>query len=285
LIKIKRRVISSGGDERLERLTIVPTSRQRTAQPTKRRVVVRPQQGVTSKGRTGLLSLIREKPIEQLVVNRPEAGNIDFDVLKEAKEGVWYRRVVDEEGVSLIRVKNDDDILNGNRQRTNEDQRRNGDQRRKNEDLILEDKEQREGFWYRRVEDEEGVRLIRVKNDDIILNGNKRRKENLTLEDKELSEGLWYRRVVDKEGVSLIRVKNDDVILNGNQRRNVDKQRTNEDLTLEDKEQSKGFWYRRVDDGNGGVSLVRVRNDDIIIKPLKSFRTQIKTRTRTSEAA
>merc|ERR1711971_1066777 len=216
LIKIRIRSISSGGDERLERLTIVPTSRQRTRTPTRKtRVVVRPQQGVISKGRTGLLSVIRERPIEQLVVNRPEAGSAsDFDVLKKAEEGVWYRRVVDEEGVSLIRVKNDDVILNGNGQRKNKDQRRNGDQRRKNEDLTLEDKEQGEGFWYRRVEDEEGVRLIRVKNDDIILNGNKRRKENLTLEDKELSEGLWYRRVVDKEGVSLIRVKNDDVILN-----------------------------------------------------------------------
>ena len=164
----------------MERLTIeVPTSRQRTTTQT-RRVVTRPQQGV-SEDRAGLLSA-RERPL-QLVVNRPVLGNSDFDVLKKAKEGVWYRRLVDEEGVSLIRVKNDDVILNGNRQKTNENQR------------------------------------------------------------------------------------------------------TNEDLTLKDKERSEGNWYRRVDDGYGGVRLVRVRNDDIIIKSLKTFKTQTTTRTRKLEAA
>jgi len=179
-----RRRVSSGGDERSERLTIeVPTSRQRTTTQT-RRVVTRPQQSV-SEDRAGLLSA-RERPV-QLVVNRPVLGNSDFDVLKKAKEGVWYRRLVDEEGVSLIRVKNDDVILNGNRQRTNEDQRRNGDQQRRNEDLTLEDKERSEGFWYRRVDDGYGgVRLVRVRNDDIIIKSLKTFKTQTTTRTRKL---------------------------------------------------------------------------------------------------
>jgi len=156
LIGSRIRSVSSGGEKRLERLAIVsnlPTSRQRTTTQTQRRVT-RPQQSVTSKGRAGLLN-VKETPV-QLVVNRPKPGGIDFDVLKQAKEGVWYRRVVDEEGVSLIRVKNDDVILNADKRRS--------------EDLTLEDKEQSEGFWYRRVDDGDGgVRLVRVRNDDIII--------------------------------------------------------------------------------------------------------------------
>ena len=83
---------------------------------------------------------------------------------------------------------------------------------------------------------------------------------------KRAKEGVWYRRVEDKEGVSLIRVETNKVILNKGQR-------PNEDLMLEDKEPTDGFWYRRVDNGagDGGVSLVRVKNNDIVIKLLKGF--------------
>ena len=74
----------------------------------------------------------------------------------------------------------------------------------------------------------------------------------------------------------LVRVKNVDAILNGDQR-------TKEDIIVENKEWSDGFWYRRVNDEDGAVRLVRVKNDDIIIKSLKTFKTQTTTRKRTSE--
>ena len=45
-------------------------------------------------------------------VTRVEANNPDFDVLKQAREGVWYRKLEEGEGVNLIRVKGDEDILN-----------------------------------------------------------------------------------------------------------------------------------------------------------------------------
>ena len=55
-------------------------------------------------------------------------------------------------------------------------------------------------------------------------------------------------------------------------------------MSVKEKDPSTRFWYRRLVDGDGGVRLVRVKNDDIIIKSLKTFRTQNTTRTRTSEA-
>jgi len=240
-----RRSVSSGGEERLERLRIVskiPNSRQRTTTLTRR--VVRPPQGVSKS--------VREAP-GQVVVNRPET-DVDFAVLKQAKEGVWYRRVEDEDGVALIRVKSDDVILNK-------------DQRTK-EELTLKDKEYSDGFWYKRLDDGDGrYRLVRMKNEDQLT------KEDPTPKNKERSDGFWYRRVNDGDGGSrLIRVKNNYAILNG-------EQRTLEDITLKDKEGSDGFWYRRVNDEDGDVRLVRVKNDDIIIKSLKTFKTQTTTRT------
>merc|ERR1711971_776056 len=104
---------------------------------------------------------------------------------------------------------------------------------------------------------------------------------------KQAKEGVWYRRVEDDEGVRLIRVKNDDAILNGDQRKilNGDQRNSNYQLSVEERDPSEErFWYRRLVDGDGGVRLVRVKNDDITIKSLKTFRTQNITRTRTSEA-
>ena len=157
--------VSSGGEALLKRLRIVsevPISRQRTTTQTRR--LVRPQQQGVGLGL--LRQNVREFPM-QLVVKRPEAGSSEFDVLKQAKEGVWYRRVEDEEGVALVRVKNDDVILSR-------------DQKTK-EDLRLEDKERSDGFWYRRVDDGNGgVRLVRVKNDDIIIKSLKTFKTQTT---------------------------------------------------------------------------------------------------------
>ena len=142
-----RRGMSSREGERL-RLTIVskvPTFRQRTRTQTKR--VERPKDA--RKEKVGLL----RQSASEAVVNRPEGGHREFDVLKRAKEGVWYRRVEDKEGVSLIRV---EVILNKGQ--------------RPNEDLMLEDKEPTDGFWYRRVDNGDGgVSLVRVKNDDIVI--------------------------------------------------------------------------------------------------------------------
>ena len=153
--------VSSGGEALLKRLRIVsevPVSRQRTTTQTRR--LVRPQQQGAGLPRQN----VREFPM-QLVVKRPD--NSEFDVLKQAKEGVWYRRVEDEEGVALVRVKNDDVILSR-------------DQKTK-EDLRLEDKERSDGFWYRRVDDGNGgVRLVRVKNDDIIIKSLKTFKTQTT---------------------------------------------------------------------------------------------------------
>ena len=146
-----RRGMSSREGEML-RLTIVskvPTFRQRTRTQTKR--VERPKDA--RKEKVGLL----RQSASEAVVNRPEGGHREFDVLKRAKEGVWYRRVEDKEGVSLIRVETNKVILNKGQ--------------RPNEDLMLEDKEPTNGFWYRRVDNGDGgVRLVRVKNDDIVIN-------------------------------------------------------------------------------------------------------------------
>ena len=143
-----RRGMSSREGERLRltKVSKVPTFRQRTRTQTKR--VERPKDA--RKDKVGLL----RQSASEAVVNRPEGGHREFDVLKRAKEGVWYRRVEDKEGVSLIRV---EVILNKGQ--------------RPNEDLMLEDKEPIDGFWYRRVDNGDGgVRLVRVKNDDIVIN-------------------------------------------------------------------------------------------------------------------
>ena len=139
-----RRGMSSREGERLRltKVSKVPTFRQRTRTQTKR--VERPKDA--RKDKVGLL----RQSASEAVVNRPEGGHREFDVLKRAKEGVWYRRVEDKEGVSLIRV---EVILNKGQ--------------RPNEDLMLEDKEPTDGFWYRRVDG--GVSLVRVKNDDIVI--------------------------------------------------------------------------------------------------------------------
>ena len=153
---IRRNRVSSVGSKRLKRLTIVsevPTTRKRTT--TETRMVLEPE-GV-SKTASGLpRQSLRESTSQQLATNRPEARSNDFDVLKQAKEGVWYRRVEDDEGVRLFRVKNDDAILNG-------DERKSGH-------LSVEVKDPSKRFWYRKLDNGDGgVRLVRVKNDDIII--------------------------------------------------------------------------------------------------------------------
>ena len=140
-----RRGMSSREGERLRltKVSKVPTFRQRTRTQTKR---------VPKGARKDKVGLLRQSASEA-VVNRPEGGHREFDVLKRAKEGVWYRRVEDKEGVSLIRV---EVILNKGQ--------------RPNEDLMLEDKEPTDGFWYRRVDNGDGgVSLVRVKNDNIVI--------------------------------------------------------------------------------------------------------------------
>merc|ERR1712032_515839 len=101
--------VSSGEGKRLKRLTIVsevPTSRKRTTTQTRR--VLEPEG--TGKTASGLLRQSLRESIfqQQLATDRPEARGNDFEVLKQAKEGVWYRRVEDDEGVRLFRVKNND---------------------------------------------------------------------------------------------------------------------------------------------------------------------------------
>ena len=145
-----RRGMSSREGERLRltKVSKVPTFRQRTRTQTKR--VERPKDA--RKDKVGLL----RQSASEAVVNRPEGGHREFDVLKRAKEGVWYRRVEDKEGVSLIRVETNKVILNKGQ--------------RPNEDLMLEDKEPTDGFWYRRVDNGDGgVSLVRVKNDNIVI--------------------------------------------------------------------------------------------------------------------
>ena len=140
-----RRGMSSREGERL-RLTIVskvPTFRQRTKR------VERPKDA--RKEKVGLL----RQSASEAVVNRPGGGHREFDVLKRAKEGVWYRRLEDKEGVSLIRVEVETNKVRG---------------QRPNEDLMLEDKVPTDGFWYRRVDNGDGgVSLVRVKNDNIVI--------------------------------------------------------------------------------------------------------------------
>merc|ERR1712192_107023 len=169
-----------------KRLTIVsevPTSRKRTTWETRR--LLEPEKQTTIQTRrflepedfskTASLLLrqsLRDSTLQpQLASSRPEARSNYFDDLKQAKEGVWYRRVEDDEGVRLIRVKNDDAILN------------NGDQRKSDYQLPVEEKDpSEERFWYRRLDDGEGgVRLVRVKNDDITIKSLKTfRTQNIT---------------------------------------------------------------------------------------------------------
>ena len=74
---------------------------------------------------------------------------------------------------------------------------------------------QSDRFWYRTIDNGDGgVRLVRVKNVDAILNEDQRTKEDLTLKDKEHNNWFWYRRVNDEDGgVRLVWVKNDDIII------------------------------------------------------------------------
>ena len=74
----------------------------------------------------------------------------------------------------------------------------------------------------------------------------------------------------------LIRVKTDDALLNGDQG-----QGKNDYMMLEDKKKSEPrVWYRRVNNGEGGVRLVRVRNDDIFVNSLKTLITETTVRRR-----
>ena len=146
-------ISSKAEGSKLQRLTIVsevPTSRKRTTYQTRR--ILKPDEDVSNSRRTS--SALEEG-------NRPRAGVDEFRVLKEAEEGVWYRRLVDEEGVRLIRVKTDDALLNGDQGRGKNDNY-----------MMLEDKKKSEPrVWYRRVDNGEGgVRLVRVRNDDIFVN-------------------------------------------------------------------------------------------------------------------
>jgi len=153
-----------------KRLTIVsevPTSRRRTTFQTRR--VLEPE-GVSKSASLLLRQSLRESTLQQQVATRrPEARSNYFDDLKQAKEGVWYRRVEDDEGVRLIRVKNDDAILNG-------------DQRKSNYQLSVEEEDPSARFWYRRLDDGDGgVRLVRVRNDDITIKSLKTfRTQNIT---------------------------------------------------------------------------------------------------------
>merc|ERR1711971_270593 len=139
-------------------LSEVPASRKRTTYETRR--LLEPEEGVS---KTASLQ-------QQVPTGRPEARSNYFDDLKQAKEGVWYRRVEDDEGVRLIRVKNDDAILN------------NGDQRNSNYQLSVEEEDPSARFWYRRLDDGDGgVRLVRVRNDDITIKSLKTfRTQNVT---------------------------------------------------------------------------------------------------------
>merc|ERR1711971_479013 len=164
------------------RLTIVsevPTSRKRTTYETRRLLEQEKQTTIQtrrflepedfSKSASLLLrQSLRDSTLKQQ--NRPEARSNYFEDLKQAKEGVWYRRVEDDEGVRLIRVKNDDAILN------------NGDQRNSNYQLSVEEEDPSARFWYRRLDDGDGgVRLVRVRNDDITIKSLKTfRTQNVT---------------------------------------------------------------------------------------------------------
>jgi len=175
---------TSGLQRQSKRLTIVsevPTSRKRTTYETRR--LLEPEKQTTIQTRrflepedfskTASLLLrqsLRDSTLQpQLASSRPEARSNYFDDLKQAKEGVWYRRVEDDEGVRLIRVKNDDAILNG-------------DQRNSNYQLSVEEEDPSARFWYRRLDDGEGgVRLVRVRNDDITIKSLKTfRTQNIT---------------------------------------------------------------------------------------------------------
>ena len=145
-------ISSKAEGSKLQRLTIVsevPTSRKRTTYQTRR--ILKPDEDVSNFRRTS--SALEEG-------STPRARTDEFRVLKEAEEGVWYRRLVDEEGVRLIRVKTDDALLNRDLGQG------------KNDYMMLEDKKKSEPrVWYRRVNNGEGgVRLVRVRNDDIFVN-------------------------------------------------------------------------------------------------------------------
>jgi len=178
----KRTIVSEvPASRRLSIVSEVPTSGKRTTYETRR--LLEPEKQTTIQTRrflepedfskTASLLLrqsLRDSTLQpQLASSRPEARSNYFDDLKQAKEGVWYRRVEDDEGVRLIRVKNDDAILNG-------------DQRNSNYQLSVEEEDPSARFWYRRLDDGEGgVRLVRVRNDDITIKSLKTfRTQNIT---------------------------------------------------------------------------------------------------------
>ena len=70
------------------------------------------RQKITNETRTAVRPRRRIGQRFSQSVTRAEANNPDFDVLKQAREGVWYRKLEEGEGVNLIRVKGDEDILN-----------------------------------------------------------------------------------------------------------------------------------------------------------------------------
>merc|ERR1711973_161833 len=70
------------------------------------------RQKITNETRTSLRPRRRIGQRFSQSVIRANANNPDFDVLKQAREGVWYRKLEEGEGVNLIRVKGDEDILN-----------------------------------------------------------------------------------------------------------------------------------------------------------------------------
>ena len=70
------------------------------------------RQKITNETRTAVRPRRRLGQRFSQSVRKAEANNPDFDVLKQAREGVWYRKLEEGEGVNLIRVKGDEDILN-----------------------------------------------------------------------------------------------------------------------------------------------------------------------------
>ena len=70
------------------------------------------RQKITNETRTAVRPRRRIGQRFSQYLTRAKANNPDFDVLKQAREGVWYRKLEEGEGVNLIRVKGDEDILN-----------------------------------------------------------------------------------------------------------------------------------------------------------------------------
>jgi len=251
---IRRSRVSSFGGKRLKRLTIVsevPTSQKRTTYETRR--FLEPES--VSKTASGLLRQNKRLTIPEVPASR-------------IRTTTQTRRFLEPEAVSkttsgLPRQSKRLTIVSevpASRKRTTYETRR-----------LLEPKD---------VSKSASLLLRQSLRDSTVATNRPAARSNYFDDLKQAKEGVWYRRVEDDEGVRLIRVKNDDAILNNGDQRN-----SNYQLSVEEKDPSEErFWYRRLEDGEGGVRLVRVRNDDITIKSLKTFRTQNITRTRISEA-